>query len=285
MLQRPGVVHRLCVLTDGQIHDADRCKPLFDDLRNSRVEVYAYGFGSDWEKEPLWSLLQGCQGGSFKPVAANDPSRVTTYDITNTFDRFAQAGRNIIATDAELEVSLNRDTIPGDVFRYQPVTRFLGGNAYDTNRTFRTTIGSLEQGLIYSFCFEARLQPSQQMTHEIGAVSLRYTYQGKQIIHRQPLIARRTPDRRLAEQTIAQDVQEAFLILESLRSTDPAKLLPAFQARLDLLFHMNGDPRQIAALQRAIHELQTRGSIDGLSQEDILWIETDSRGSTVKGPW
>lgn len=284
-MQRPGIVHRLCILTDGQIHDADRCQPLFDDLRNSHIEVYAYGFGSDWKKEPLWSMLQGCQGGSFKPVAVGDPGSVTTYDIINTFDRFALAGRNIVATDAELEVSFARNTIPGDVFRYQPLMRYLGNNVYDADRTFRTMIGSLEQGIVYSLCFEVNLQPPYQATHEIGTATLQYTYQGRRIIQRLPMIVRLTPDRRLAEQTIVQDVQEAFLVLESLRSSDPQKLLPAFQARLDLLFRMNGDPRQIAALQRAIHELQSRGTIDGLSQEDVLWIETDSRGTTVGGAW
>lgn len=282
LLQRPGVVHRICILTDGQIHDEDQCEPLFDQIRVSDVEVYAYGFGSDWEKEPLWSMLMGCQGGSFKPVAAGGADYITTYDITSTFGRFAQAGRSIIATNAELEVAFTPDVIPGDAFRYQPIARYLGSNVYSANKVFHSSIGSLEQGISYSYCFEVGLQPTQRMAHEIGTATLRYTYQGKEVVQRQPIIVHRTPDKRLAEQNVMEDIREAFLILEALRSDDPQRLLPAFKARVDLLLSLGGDQRQIQALQAAIQRLQTHGSLDGLSEEDRLWIETDSRGITVK---
>jgi serine/threonine protein kinase len=279
LLQRPGLVHRICILTDGQIHDAGQCKPLFDQIRASGIEVFAYGFGADWEIEPLWSMLKDCRGGSFKPVAA--ASHVTTYDIVNTFKRFAQAGRNIIATNAVLRVAFGRDVIPGDAFRYQPLARYLGSNVYDTNKVFQASIGSLEQGITYSYCFEVRLQPTQEATHEIGTATLEYTYQGKRVVQCQSIMVHRTSDKRYAEQIFVQDTREAFLILEGLRTRDPQKLLQAFRARLDLLLAMGGDARQIEALQSAIQELQSHGNLDGLSQEDQTWIETDSRGATL----
>ena len=282
LLQRPGLVHRICILTDGQIHDANQCRPLFNQIRTSDAEVYAYGFGSDWEKEPLWSMLMGCQGGSFKPVATGNAGHITTYDITNTFGRFAQAGRNIVATKAELEIAFTPNVRLGDAFRYQPIARYLGSNVYGANKVFHSNIGSLEQGISYSYCFEVGLQPTHETAHEIGTATLQYTYQGKEVIQHQPIIVHRTPDKRLAEQNVMQDIREAFLILEALRSDDPQTLLPAFKARADYLLSISGDPRQIQALQTAIQELQRYGSLDGLSEEDQLWIQTDSRGGTAR---
>jgi len=282
ILHRPNVIQRLCILTDGEIHDEQLCSSVFEQIRKLGAEVYAYGFGSDWKLEPLQALVQPCRVGAFKPVAADASGRVNSYDITNTFGRFAQAGRNIIAADAQLAVSFLPNVRLGDVFRYQPTARYLGANVYDRQRTFRVDIGSLEEAISYIHCFEERLQPTQESIHPIGMVELSYNYQGQQCVQRRPILVERTADKRRAEQTVVQDVREAFLILESLRTSDPQKLLLSLQARLDHLSMINGDPRQIDAIRQAIRQLQTTGTMDGLTEEQKVWVHSDSRGGTVQ---
>lgn len=280
-LNQSNAVHRICILTDGEIHDGQACLPTFNQIQDLGVEVFAYGFGSDWNLEPLQSLVQPCRVGSFKPVAADGSGRINTYDITNTFGRFAQAGRNIIALDAQLVVSFLPNVVLGDVFRYQPTARYLGANAYDNKRTFRVNLGSLEEGISYSHCFEVKLQPTQETIHPIGMIELSYIFHGQRRVQRRPIIVERTADKRRAEQTVVQDVREAFLILESLRTSDPQKLLLSLRARLDHLSMINGDPRQIDAIQNAIRQVQTTGSMEGLTDEQIIWVHSDSRGGTV----
>lgn len=280
-LHRPNAVHRICILTDGQIHDDQACALVFDQIRRLGAEVYAYGFGSDWNLEPLQSLVQPCRVGSFKPVAADGSGRINTYDITHTFGRFAQAGRSIIATDAQLAVSFLPNVVLGDVFRYLPTARRLGAKMYDSKRTFRVELGSLEEGIPYSHCFEERLQPTQEPVHPIGMIELSYIYQGQRRVQRRPIMVERIADKRRAEQTVAQDVREAFLILESLRTSDPQKLQLALRARLEMLSMINGDPRQIDAIQSAIRQVQATGSMDGLTEEQVAWVHSDSRGATV----
>lgn len=280
-LHRPNAVHRICILTDGQIHDGQACVTVFDQIRRLGAEVYAYGFGSDWDLEPLQSLVQPCRVGSFKPVAADGSGRINTYDITHTFGRFARAGRNIIATDAQMAVSFLPNVVLGDVFRYLPTARHLGAKVYDGKRTFQVELGSLEKGIPYSHCFEERLQPTQEPVHPIGMIELSYIYQGQRRVQRRPILVERTADKRRAEQTVAQDVHEAFLILESLRTSDPQKLLLSLRARLEVLSMINGDPRQIDAIQSAIRQVQATGSMEGLTEEQAAWVRSDSRGATV----
>lgn len=281
-LHRPNAVHRICILTDGQIHDGRACAHVFDQIRRLGAEVYAYGFGSDWNLEPLQSLVQPCRVGSFKPVATDASRRINSYDITNTFGRFAQAGRYIIAADAQLAVSFLPNVVLGDVFRYQPTARYLGTNGYDNKRTFRGELGSLEEGISYIHCFEERLQPTQESIHPIGMIELSYIFQGQRRVQRRPIVVERTADKRRAEQMVVQDVREAFLILESLRTSDPQKLLLSLRARLDHLSMINGDPRQIDAIQNAIWHVQATGTMDGLTEEQTVLVHSDSRGGTVQ---
>lgn len=281
ILHRPNLIQRLCILTDGEIHDGLSCSSVFKQIQTLGVEVYAYGFGSDWSLDPLQSLVTPCRVGSFKPVATDASGHINSYDITNTFGRFAQAGRNIIAADAQLAVSFLPNVVLGDVFRYQPTARYLGTNGYDNKRTFRGELGSLEEGISYIHCFEERLQPTQESVHPIGMIELSYIFQRQRRVQRRPIVVERTTDKRRAEQTVVQDVREAFLILESLRTSDPQKLLLSLRARLEHLSMINGDPRQIEAIQNAIRQVQATGTMDGLTEEQIVWVHSDSRGGTV----
>jgi tRNA A-37 threonylcarbamoyl transferase component Bud32 len=280
-LQRPNLVHRLVLLTDGQIHDIESCSPLFDQIRASSAEIYAYGFGTDWQVEPLKTMLTGCRGGSFKPVSTS-PS-VSTFDITSTFSRIAQASQNIVATNASLEVAFSPQVKPGDAFRYSPVARLLGSNVY-ANNVFRTGIEALELGQEYTWCFEVRLQPSNESVQQIGTALLRYNHQGNDVAQSQTILVERDTDPkrfRLKDD----EVEEVFTFLEMLRNADPQKQLQALIARLDIATRKGYDPEHLNALKNAITVLQSGGRIEDLPLKDQLWVRSDPRGKSVKlGP-
>ena len=274
--QRPNIVHRILVLTDGQIHDIESCRSLFDGLKASSVETYAFGLGGDWQVEPMKTMLTGCPGGSFKPISTTP--NVSTYDISNSFSRFAQSSQNIIATDATLELVFHTQVKPGDAFLYSPVARLLGSNVYTANR-FSLGVGSLEAGQEYSWCFEARLQPSNENLQQIGTVTLRYHYQGKSVVQSQGLGVERHLDPRRVQLKDDQ-IEEVFTFLEMLRSEDPQKQLRALTARLDIATRKGYDPEHLNALRNAIAILQSGGRIEDLPLKDQLWVRTDPRGIT-----
>lgn len=275
--QKPNVVHRILLLTDGKIFDADACNPLFDQIRSSATEIYAYGFGTDWQPENL-EPVRACRGGTVKPISTNPT--VTTYDITNSFSRFARAKQNVVATDVELEVSFTPNVKPGDAFRYSPVSRLLGSDVY-TNNVLRIGVEALERGREYAWCFEARLQPATQSPQQIGTATLRYTYQGKRVIQRQPIWVERHPDERRFKLK-RDDVEEVFAFLELLRSNDPQKQLRALEARLDIALRRGYDPEHIAALRQGIDALRRGDRLEELPLQIQIWLRTDPRGFTQK---
>jgi serine/threonine protein kinase len=276
--QKPNSVHRIVLLTDGQIHDIESCGSLFETIRNSNIEIYAYGLGTDWQVEPLKTMLTSCRGGSFKPVATS-PS-VSTYDITNAFSRFVQTSQNIIATDASLEITFSPQVKPGDVFRYSPIARLLGSNVYNRN-VFATGIEALESGQEYIWCFECRLQRANQNTEHIATATLRYNYQGSPRTQSLTILVERDADPRRFKLK-DDEVEEVFTFLEMLRSADPHKQLLALMARLDIATRKGYDPEHLNALRNAITTLQTGGRIEDLPLKDQLWVRTDPRGSTVR---
>ena len=224
------------------------------------------------------TMMIGCRGGSFKAVSIT-PS-VSTFDITNTFGRFAQASQNIIATDASLEITFSPQVKPGDAFRYSPVARLLGSNVY-TNNKFVTGIESLEIGQEYSWCFEVRLQPCADTMQQIGTVTVRYNYQSKPVVQSQSILVERHPDLKRCQLKDDQ-VEEVFTFLEMLRSADPQKQLKSLLARLDIATRKGYDPEHLNALRNAIAILQSGGRIEDLPLKDQLWVRTDPRGVTTQ---
>jgi serine/threonine protein kinase len=277
--QRPNLVHRLVLLTDGQVHDIESCASLFDRIRASNVEIYAYGFGTDWQVEPMKTMLTGCRGESFKPVSTSPT--VSTFDITNTFSRFAQASQNIVATNASLEVAFSPQVKPGDAFRYSPVARLLGSSVY-ANNVFRTGIEALELGQEYAWCFEVRLQPSNDSVQQVGTAVLRYSHQGSNVAQSQTILVERDIDPKRCRLK-DDEVEEVFTFLEMLRSDDPQKQLQALIARLDIATRKGYDPEHVNALRNAIALIQSGRRIEDLPLKDRLWIETDPRGRTSVG--
>jgi len=224
----------------------------------------------------LKSMLTNVRGGSFKPVSTSPTT--STYDIRNTFSRFAQASQTIIATNPRLQVTLNPQVKPGDVFRYSPVARLLG-SAVNAQNVFEAAFESMEAGKEYSWCFEVRLQPAPAGTQAVGQVALTYDTEGRTHKQQQSVIVERSSDPKLTRM-VDPEVDEIFTFLEFLRSDSPQRQLQALMARRDIAVRKGYDDEHINALNNAIQVLQRGGRLDELPLKDQLWVRTDPRGST-----
>lgn len=68
-----GVLHRIYLLTDGQLHDLLPAVEQAKLLRNFRTELHAYGFGSDWSYDSLNELVSAVStSGTIKPIPTTE---------------------------------------------------------------------------------------------------------------------------------------------------------------------------------------------------------------------
>jgi len=268
----PEAVTRLYILTDGQLHDAPECYRLSPELRRLEIEVNSYGFGQDFAEETMRRIMEGCQGGRVKSVSSTDT-------LWESFHHVGEVARNIVATDAELELVFPPEVTPGDVFRFEPGTHWFG-TIDDRSKHFHTHIGGLEKGRVYIYAFEARLYPSTKERERITTATLRYSFQGDQGLIKQDIFVDRTHEQWRHDQ-VDKEIEYLFLVLGGLRTDDPQSMLASFQARLEILRDEGGDPAQIELLDKAIVKLASEGTLEGLSEFDLRRLRADSRTSRV----
>ena len=272
----PDAVNRLYILTDGQIHDKGGACQHTAEIRGLDVEINAYGFGHDFDDAALREVMQGCRGATIKPISC-------TEELIGTFGHIADVSGNIVATDAEFSFALASDVHVGDAFRYRPRDEYFGGKAFDSHKVFHTEIGALERNRNYSFCFEVGLRPSQPGRQEIGVVTLRYTFGKRRVIQRQRVRIMRTADAALTSQ-IDREAQAVFDVVSGLRHSDVASQLKRLRARRMLAVQARSHPSIIQAFDKAIEELEQRGSLAALTpaEERVLHLQIITRSWPVR---
>ena len=263
---RPDAVNRLYILTDGQLHDNEVCYNLNSELRNLDLEINSYGFGQDFAEETMRQIIAGCPGGRVKCV----------YDQNELPKEFAYIGKvagNLIATDAELELRLSPNVIPGDAFRFEPGTKWLGAIDGRT-RLFSTQIGGLEKGRIYKYCFETRLKPSQKDREQIATATLSYNFQGQPETVNQEIFINRSKEQFRYSMT-DDEIAGWFSWLDGLRTNDPKAQMASLQARLKILSRAGADADQIALIKQVIDKLAREGTLEGLSEVEKRRLRAD----------
>ena len=273
---QPGAVTRLYILTDGQLHDASECYRLNPELRRLEVEVNSYGFGQDFAEETMRKIMEDCQGGRVKWVG-------DTNTLWESFHHIGEVARNIVATDAELELNFSPNVTPGDAFRFEPGTHWFG-TIYDRSKRFHTRIGGLEKDRTYVYAFEARLYPSHNERERIATVTLHYSFQGRRQSVKQEIFVDRTREKWRCEQ-VDKEIEYLFLVLEGLRTKDPKSMIDSLQARLKILRDEGGDPAQIELLEKAIAKLAAEGTLEGLSEFERRKLRADARSTRTIGRW
>lgn len=112
-------VHRLYVLTDGELHDAPGCAEPLAGTLSRRIEVHVYGFGDGFDSVALKEMVKGQLGGSVKPIFKEE-------DIVGTFAHVAEANSRLVVRDARLSVEFNQQVVCGDAWTFRPQARHLG---------------------------------------------------------------------------------------------------------------------------------------------------------------
>ncbi len=265
---KPDAVNRLYILTDGQLHDAEQCYNLNPALRNLNLEINSYGFGQDFAEETMRQIMAGCPGGRVKCIYNQN-------EISMSFAHVGKVAGNLIATNAQLELRLSPNVIPGDAFRFEPGTQWFGA-INDTTRIFSTQIGGLEKGRIYKYCFEARLKPSAKDYEQIATAKLSYVFQEQQEIVTQDIFINRTKDQ-FRYSITENEIESWFIWLEGLRNNDPKAQMASLQARLKILRRDGADPAQIALLEQAINKLDQEGTLEGLSDVEERRLRANVR--------
>lgn len=253
---RSDAVNRLYILTDGQLHDAELCYQLNPELRNLDVEINSYGFGQDFAEETMRQIMAGCPGGRVKCIYNQN-------ELPLSFTHIGKVAGNLIATDAQLELRLSPNAIPGDAFRFEPGTQYLGAMDGRT-RLFSSQIGGLEKGRIYKYCFESKLRPSQKDYEQIATATLNYNFQGRKETVTQEIFINRSKNQSRYSMT-EDEIAGWFSWLDGLRTNDPKAQMNSLKSQLKILLSEGADPEQIKLIKEAIDKLEKEGTLDGLS--------------------
>jgi hypothetical protein len=255
----PGVVQRLYVLTDGQISDPAECTRFAPYLRDLRVEVMSYGFGSDFELPALRRIMDGCYGGGVKQIA-------DTSMVQETFRHLHTVGSRVVARDLELRFEPAAEVVAGEGFMHRPVRQYCGhrdGNA------IVIPVGMLEASRTYVAGIECRLPGAGGVQQKLGTISVRYDTLDEHYEETVPLVALLGPSS--AEPYT--DAAEVWADLESLRSNDPNTVKAALRARIAIGRREHRDPSEIADLERTLAKLEKVSCIEDLSEDEKRTVD------------
>jgi hypothetical protein len=249
---------RICLLTDGRPQDVPGAQRVMAQIAKMPVDVDALAFGKDADVAALHDLVSGGRGGTVKQIRSDT--------IGEAFGHLAATAGAVITNRAQFELELRPGVVGGAAFRYRPARHKFAGTAFGAGRVFRTDLGTLEAGRPYSLYFELRLPASKALETEIGRITVRLpgyggprTFESLVAIPRHRGAVASTPDR---------EVQTARDVLSALGATDPKDHLRALRTRRKLYEAERRDPALLAVLDRAIEEIEERGSLSALSAEE-----------------
>lgn len=253
---------RIFLLTDGRPQDMDGSRKIMDRIRKMPVDVEGLAFGKDADVAALQELVSGGRGGTVKQIRADT--------ISDAFGRIAEAAATVVTNRALLDVELADGVIGGGAWRWRPGRHRYGNDAFESGRSFKTDLGTLESGRSYSLLFQVRLPVAAATETEVARVSLRVpTRDGPRTFEALVTVPRHTGEMTVS---VDRDVEGAREVLQAIGTADPKDQLRALQVRRKLYVDERRDPDIIAALDRAITEIEQKGSLSALSAQDQATI-------------
>jgi uncharacterized protein YegL len=253
---------RIFLLTDGRPQDMDGARKVMEKIRKMPVDVEGLAFGKDADVAALQELVSGGRGGTVKQIRSDT--------ISEAFGRIAEAAATVVTNRAILDVELAEGVVGGAAWRWRPGRHRYGDDAFVAGRTFKTDLGTLEGGRSYSLLFQVRVPVAAGGETEVARVALRVpTRDGLRTFETLVTVARHTGPK---PATADRDVQAAREVLQAIGTADPKDQLRALQVRRKLYVDERRDPDNIAALDRAIAEIEQKGSLSALSAQDQATI-------------
>jgi uncharacterized protein YegL len=263
---------RVYLLTDGKPQDLGGATTMANRLARVRADLHALAFGSDADVGILQDLFAGKRGGTVKSVRAEN--------IGNAFERLAAVAQRVVANRCLVEVKLAPGVVGGNAFRYRPARVRYPDPAFVHGKLFRTDLGTIEEGRKYGMLFELRPPEREEGVTDLGEVTVSIPGWGGPITTTVPLsIPRTAPGSLPGEEETA--VRTARDILDALSDQDPKTALRALRLRRSIYEQEKRDEGLLNLLDKAIHLLETTGSLDKLSPDDYatLMAHTCTSGS------
>ncbi len=247
--------NRCYILTDGEVHDADAARPHIAQLAGMGVELYSYGFGSEFDLTNMRSLFSGVLGGTIKPILSTDEAQAT-------FAHIAHVGSNVMVRSLSVGFTF-REGIRGRVFSYHPRIDFIGEVG---SLPSALHLGSMEKGRRYRYCLEVSVPavPRERQAENTPLGDVIVDTDGTKLVV--PLAARRTNSKALYETRTDEvlDVRDAvqFTIADSNEARKAS-----IAARVRLMKRERCDPVQIADMERRLERLDQVCTESGLACE------------------
>jgi Mg-chelatase subunit ChlD len=263
--QKPadGRVRRVYVLTDGELHDSDEVARVLTSFPQQRLEVHAYGFGTQFDAAALKRLLSDQRGGSVKPIC-------NEQDVVQVFEHVASLAGRLATEEATLTVQIAPGVVCGDAWQFRPQERYL----HKIPGALVRDLGPLEVERIYSVLCEVRLPVAAGPRTLVGSARLAWREEGtprERVVSLEAVRADRDgqPDERIGK---------IAAILEALRDqADQAVRLSALKAKLDLAILEKRDPDLIGSLRKQIDVEEGRRQVGELDEADRQQLDADCR--------
>ena len=260
--EQPEVLNRFYVLTDGRLHDADKCCELTDAIRRNKIEVHSYGFGQDFDYRNMMRVMRGCRGRTVKPIS-------NTQEAGRVFRHVVDLSRRILAENAHLELTFGSNVVPGNAFSLAPTEQLFDSDCFVSPSRFALDVGNLERDRKYVYLFECRLPerrlPSQlagSSDDRVATLSCHYETREGAVDESRAISCVRVAR--------AEDESEADPEVQRTRDAvgwladqdDQEALLRSLEARLALAIEEQRNPEQIDAIREMIDKVKSGTAAD-----------------------
>ncbi len=258
------MVKRAFILTDGELHDPDNSRVLIAKLGAAGYEIALYGFGSQFDAEQLWHVIELAPGATAKSL----------LDISQAgyaFGHWARQGQRIVAHDLCIDVKFEEDIVCGNVYMTEPIERELG--AIERN-IFRHELRTIEWNRSYGFLCELRLPPSRKIETPVSILKL--SMAGADTFRHEIVAPRHTTDgKEIAEVTCR---VQAFMEKENSKEMK----IRSLRARITLYQQQGRSKKIIDAIYAKISEIESDGLVKlSANQEQELAADAGTERSVL----
>src|SRR5579875_1956119 len=163
----PNAVNRMILLTDGVTYgDTDRCRQLARDARETGINIYPLGIGSDWDETLLDDV--GQLSGGMPAEFIRNPEDAMTIFQQQVSSAVAVAVRNAVLT-----LRLPAGVTPRKAVKVLPIISDLGQSVL-SDRQVVIPLGDLEKDTPHSVLVELMIDPRPAGLFRIAQAELSY---------------------------------------------------------------------------------------------------------------
>lgn len=159
-------VAMIVVLSDGAADDKDEALAQAVRARELGIQLFAVGIGDDYEADHLRKLVTPSSGAVLAPGHLDQ--------LAATFGALVARVESVIATHAELAVTLGERVRARHIYRSLPQPAFLGDGAAAQAGEVELRVGNVERGQTHAFVLALIVPPQVEPTVEVARATLTF---------------------------------------------------------------------------------------------------------------